>query len=117
MSEKSEFKRKFRATKTWKVFRLFMKNKYRVDYITQKPLSKMFNLHHCDLHVENYTNLDEAHFKCLGNSMHDVVHTMYRYYRKDRKCIDRLKEVLDLMVELSEDEPLPEDKQLDLFGV
>ena len=93
-------KGKFRLTDTWKNFRkLFDKQ---VDPITLKKLPKRYNLHHLVLDPAKYTELDEDKFRPHSNSIHDLIHTLYGYYRKDKGVLDRIKEELDLMVELND---------------
>ena len=93
-------KGKFRLTDTWKKFRkLFDKQ---VDPITLKTLPKRYNLHHLVLDPAKYTELDEDKFRPHSNSTHDLIHKLYGYYRKDKGVLDRIKEELDLMVELND---------------
>lgn len=97
-------KRDFRASKIWKLFR----HKKNVEqdgkcYITHKKLLKGANLHHLDLDEKNYTDIsDPSHFVFVNKSIHEVIHTLWRYYQKDPEVLVRLKEVLDRMVELNE---------------
>lgn len=99
----SKQKDAFRRTKTWTDFRLemfdFQDGK---DYITKSKLHKGWNLHHANLEASAYQNLNKDDFFCLGSQCHDFVHWLYKYYRKDKKIIFRLKEVLERMYELSE---------------
>lgn len=94
----------FRQTKRWQDFRKKMKMLFNnKDYITQKPLQKTFNLHHLDQRKENYENLDEGRFIPLCKSMHDAIHTVYRYYEKDPEVLNRFCEVIKMMEESSND--------------
>lgn len=99
MNETQKKKRDFRASKKWKLFRHKMHTKQNgLCYITQKKLLKMANLHHLDLDEKHYEDLSkEENFVFLNKSIHEVVHTLYRYYKTDEKVLDRLKEVLDKM--------------------
>lgn len=97
-------KRDFRASKIWKLFR-HQKNIEQdgLCYITHKKLLKGANLHHLDLDEKNYTDIsDPTHFVFVNKSIHEVIHTLWRYYQKDPTVLDRLKEVLDRMVEINE---------------
>ena len=98
-------KTKFRASAKWKKFRVFMKKLCNnCDYITGVKLCRGANLHHKDLRPEHYTNIsDSKRFVFLNKSIHDTVHVLYNYYKKDPSCIDRLKEVLDDMIKYSND--------------
>lgn len=98
----SIYKQKFRQSKAWKDFRKKMMNIQKVDQITLKKLLKGFHLHHLDMSAENYKDLNPNNFACLNKSLHEVVHTLYRYYRKDRDVLKRLKKILDKMIELNE---------------
>lgn len=54
--------------------------------------------------MENYGDLeDHSKFRPLNKSTHELIHTLYKYYRKDPKVLDRLKELMDLMVQFNED--------------
>ena len=65
------------------------------DYISGMKLPKGANLHHMD--EANYTDLNPDKFVFLGREMHKTVHFLYRYFRKDKTCIDRLVFVLEKM--------------------
>lgn len=88
-------KSKFRASSKWKNFRSYLAKKRKVDYISQRPLRSGFNVHHCD--EKHYDLLDEERFYCLQKSMHQVVHRLYTYYKKDPTIIERLEEILQKM--------------------
>lgn len=92
-------KSKFRLTDTWKNFR--KKFDDQTDPITLKKLPKKYNLHHLVLNPAEYTDLDESKFRPHSNSMHDLIHLLYEYYRKDKDILKRIKEELDLMVNLN----------------
>ena len=100
--EAKDIKAQFRATKAWKEFRQKMFDKQSgLDYITGKKLYKGYNVHHCDMATENYDKLIEENFLALNKQTHDTVHTLFRYYQKDKTILDRLKQVLDRMCELN----------------
>ncbi len=97
-SKSQSSKTKFRSSAKWKKFRQFCKNRDRIDYITQKPLLKGFNLHHLDLDENHYQDLsDETKFICLNKQTHEMIHWLYRYYQKDPSIIQRLEELLQKM--------------------
>lgn len=103
LSESQKAKKKFRGSKAWKSLR-HQKNVEQggKDPITLGKLSKTCNLHHLDLREENYEKIDDStHFVLLNKLTHDAVHFLYKYYVKDRTVIDRLKGVLDKMVEIN----------------
>ena len=113
MNETQKKKAKFRSSKSWKLFRhkisvwKLFRHKISVkqkglDYITHAKLRKMSNLHHMDLNEKNYTNLDnEDNFIFCNHNTHCWIHEIYTYYKKDPEVLERLKEVLDRMVEIN----------------
>lgn len=93
-------KAKFRETSVWKDFRKkFAGSK---DPITLKPLPKRYNLHHLCLNPSEYQVLKMDRFIPLNSTTHDIVHYLYKYYRKDKNILRRLKAVLDKMVEVND---------------
>lgn len=103
MNENQKKKRSFRNSKAWKSFKHVISVKQGgLDFITKAKLRKYSALHHIDLNPANYTDLsNENNFIFLNNECHKLVHYLYTYYKKDRELIDRLKNVLDLMVEVN----------------
>ena len=102
ISKSQSSKTKFRSTSRWKKFRQYCKKRDKVDYITQKPLLKGFNLHHLNLNETHYQDLsDETKFVCLNKSTHEMVHWLYRYYQNDQTIIDRLEEILKQMFQIN----------------
>ena len=95
-----KIKAEFRKTKAWKDFRKLFDSK--IDYITQKKLPKKYNLHHMKLDSRFYTDLNEDNFEPMLNSVHDFIHWLYGYYRKDKLILNRIKEILDKMVLLND---------------
>lgn len=101
MSQKD--KTKFRQSAKWKKFKAYMKKTRKVDCVTLSPLHKGHNLHHLDLNEEHYSDIsDETHFEPLNRKTHEVVHFLYGYYIKDEGVIERLKNLLDRMVDINE---------------
>ena len=93
-------KNNFRERKAWKDFRETFKSEH--DALTDKKLSKKFNLHHCSLDPTKYDDLSNRdNFLPLNSQSHDCIHFLFRYYQKDPAILDRLKEILDKMVELN----------------
>lgn len=91
-----KFKDLFRATTVWKSFRKSMKDKYKVDFLTKRKLTKTWNLHHRNFRPTEYTNLKEESFRCLNNQQHDVLHVVISETIKDPDYLNRLcKEALD----------------------
>lgn len=103
-SEAAKIKKDFINTLEWRRWRYTMVDWYEnKDVITQKKLRKGFNVHHLDMREENYTILRPERFRPLNKDSHECVHFIFRYYEKDPEIIDRLKAVLDKMVEYNHD--------------
>lgn len=98
MTEAEREKRRFRQRKEWKVFREEQRKKQKKDYLTGKPLTKTYELHHLDLNPENYQDLNPENFITLNSKSHSTIHFLYSYYVKDPSIIERLKETLDRML-------------------
>lgn len=47
----------------------------------------------------NYDNLSMDRFVPLNKMTHDTIHFLYRYYRKDKHILERIREVLERMLE------------------
>ena len=92
-------KAEFRKTDAWKDFRKSFDGEK--DYVTGKKLPKKYNLHHMKLDSRFYADLNKNYFEPMLNSVHDNIHWLYGYYRKDPSILDRIKEILDRMVELN----------------
>lgn len=99
----AKMKTKFRSSEKWKNFR-FEKSieQNGKDYLTQKPLRKGWNLHHADLHPQNYQILEPDNFYCLNPQTHDFIHWLYKYYEKDFTILYRLDEIMRKMKKLSD---------------
>ena len=77
-----------------------MREKQKVDPVTGQKLTTLFNLHHCDLSEENYTNLsDEDNFVCLNQKTHSLVHFLFLKSRPKewRKRLMNLIPILEKM--------------------
>lgn len=94
----------FRKRKIWLDFReSFRKEK---DALTGSKLSKRFNLHHLDMNPQHYDDLSHReNFVPLNSKSHDLIHFLLSYYKKDPAVLDRLKDLLDRMVELDNVRP------------
>lgn len=98
----SDKKAKFRRTKIWKDFRKKIFDKQNgLDIITGKRLYKGWTLHHLDMSAENYEKLDEENFIAINKSTHEVIHTLFRYYKNDKTILSRLEQILEKMDELN----------------
>lgn len=98
-------KKKFRFSNPWRTFRLVIKKERLFkDYVTGEKLLKTWQLHHLNLDDRQYTNLTKhAHFMPLNKDTHKVIHWLYRYYKRDRYFLVRIKEVLDYMLTITEE--------------
>lgn len=90
-------RRDFRKSSAWKKFKHKMRLRTTLDYITKQHLVRNWNLHHLDLNVDRYDVLDAERFMCLNPKTHELIHNLYKLYRRDRKVIERIKHVLELM--------------------
>ena len=105
MNEAQKKKRNFRASKKWKDFR-HQKNVEQkgLDIITKKKLLKRANLHHMNLDENKYEDISHPEqFVFLNSMTHDFVHWLYKYYVNDPSIIDRIKQIMDEMVNLNKD--------------
>ena len=103
MNAAQKEKRNFRNSKVWKLFRhtKFVEQKG-LCFITQKKLPKGATLHHMDLDESHYKDLSHPeNFVYLCKSMHEVIHTIWRYYKTDPTVIDRIIEILEMMKKLN----------------
>ena len=97
-----DVKAKFRQSKEWKEFRKRMFEKQGgKDTITGKKLCKGYNVHHYDMSAENYEQLIEENFIAVNKTTHETIHALFRYYKNDKDILNRIKQVLDKMVELN----------------
>lgn len=101
MTENQKKKSKFRASKEWKLKKLYEKKRAGgKDEITLKPLYKGWTLHHEDLNPDNYEKMN-SNFLCCNKKTHEVVHWLFTYYKTDVTILDRLKAELDKMKALN----------------
>lgn len=101
----AELKSKVRASKAWKELREQVREAQNgKDFITEKKLAKKTSaVHHMDLDSANYGDFsDLTHFVFLNSKTHAMVHWAYEEYKKDPAFMDRLKYVLDKMVEINQ---------------
>lgn len=90
----------FRRSDKWHKFKAKCRLHTSVDYITREPLIRNWNLHHLDLRHQNYTDIsDMKKFLPLNPKTHELIHELFKYYHKNPKSIDRIKEVLEKMEE------------------
>ena len=90
----------FRKTDAWHKWKAKCRLHTSKDYITKEPLCRNWNLHHLDLNVQRYDNItDMNRFMPLNPKTHEIIHELFKWYKKDHKVIDRIKKTLDLMEE------------------
>ena len=92
-------KAKFRQSAKWINYRSKRGMIDKVDAITNRKLQKGWNLHHLAGNSDiPYDYIDDDRlFVCLNKSTHEVVHTLFRYYLKDKSVLDRLAVILEKM--------------------
>ena len=89
---------KFRKSHVWKEFRAKCRLHTSKDFITKAPLEKNWNLHHLDLEVTRYTDISDMNrFMPLNKKTHEIIHELFKWYKKDHKVLDRIKQVLEMM--------------------
>lgn len=89
----------FRKGKAWKQFKHICRLSCSTDFITKEPLVKAWNLHHLDLDISRYDHLDKAKFVPLNPKTHELVHEIYKRWKKDKGIIRRLEIILEKMEE------------------
>ena len=90
----------FRKTAAWPRWKAKCRLHTSKDFITKEPLCRNWNLHHLDLNVQRYDNItDMKRFMPLNPKTHEVIHEVFKWYKKDHKVLDRIKKTLDLMEE------------------
>lgn len=90
----------FRKTNAWHKWKAKCRLHTSKDFITKEPLCRNWNLHHLDLNVQRYDNItDMNRFMPLNPKTHEIIHELFKWYKKDHKVIDRIKKTLDLMEE------------------
>ena len=93
-------RQKFRHTHKWRDFKAKCRLHTSKDFITKEPLERDWNLHHLDLNVSRYDNLDDMNrFMPLNKKTHETIHELYKWYRKDHRVLDRIKTTLEKMEE------------------
>ena len=92
----------FRKSRKWKEFRAQCRLHTNKDFITKDPLGKDWNLHHLDLCVQRYDHIDDmSRFMPLNKETHETIHTLFKWYKKDHKVLERIKVTLDQMEDLT----------------
>lgn len=71
------------------------------DIITGKKLYKGYAVHHLDMSADNYDKLIEENFIAVNKNTHETLHFLFRYYKNDKDVLDRIKQILDKMIELN----------------
>lgn len=90
----------FRKTDAWRKWKAKCRLHTTKDFITKEPLCRNWNLHHLDLNIQRYDHIDDMNrFMPLNPKTHELIHELFKWYKKDHKVIDRIKKTLDLMEE------------------
>ena len=98
----SREREEFRKSDKWMRFRSKCRKRCSIDYITKKPLTKTWNLHHLDLCFDRYSDLsDMKRFIPLNENTHVLLHKVYSYWKRDKGFLKRLEEVMLKMEEYS----------------
>lgn len=97
-------RKKFRYTDKWRNFRKKIIEEQKVDPVTGSKLTKMCNLHHCDLNEDHYDDISNRdNFVALNLETHKVVHFLFLKSRPKawRQRIKGLIKILEKMEELN----------------
>ena len=90
----------FRKTDAWHKWKAKCRLHTSKDFITKEPLCRNWNLHHLDLNIKRYDNISDMNrFMPLNSKTHEVIHEIFKWYKKDHKVLDRIKQTLDKMEE------------------
>lgn len=90
----------FRKSNKWKQFKHKCRMHTTKDFITKEPLVLQWNLHHLDLNVQRYDRIENMErFMPLNPKTHEIIHELFKWYKKDHRVIDRIKSILDKMEE------------------
>ena len=90
----------FRKSDAWHKFKHKCRLHTTKDFITKDPLCAKWNLHHLDLNINRYDHIDDmSRFMPLNPKTHEVIHEIFKWYKKDHKVLDRINKTLDLMEE------------------
>ena len=109
-TRRADPKAEFRKSKEWLDFRKVVAEAFNnKDFITGKKLTKGFNVHHLRTEQElgGYCDLSKVdEFMPLNRYTHKLLHYLFTYYKKDPLILERLREILDRMIQLSNDKPI-----------
>ena len=97
-------RKKFRYTDKWRNFRKKIIEEQKVDPVTGSKLTKMCNLHHCNLDEDHYDDISNRdNFVALNLETHKVVHFLFLKSRPKawRQRIKGLIKILEKMEELN----------------
>lgn len=90
----------FRRSDPWHKWKAKCRLHCSKDFITKQPLQSDWNLHHLDLEISRYDHItDMKRFMPLNKKSHEIIHEVYKWYKRDHKVLDRMKKVLELMEE------------------
>lgn len=95
-------RKKFRYSEAWKNFRKRIIVKQKVDPVTGSKLTKMCNLHHCDLNEDHYDDIsNEDNFVALNYETHSLVHFLFSK-SKPRAWRDKIKALIKILEKMEE---------------
>lgn len=101
MNDIQKLKKRVRNSKAWRTLRHDKNVEQKgVDPITLKKLTKTANLHHMNMDISEYSNLENTEdFVMLNKMTHDTIHFCYKYQMEDDGFLDRLVYWTKRMVE------------------
>lgn len=93
-------RQQFRKSDDWKKFKAKCRLHTSVDFITKETLQRGWNLHHLDLNTHRYDHIEDMkRFMPLNKTTHETIHILYKWYKKDPRVLDRIRQVLEKMSE------------------
>lgn len=88
-------RREFRKSKAWKKFRAKCRLHCSKDFITNKPLERDWNLHHLDTNHSRYDQItDMDRFVPLNPKTHELIHEIYKLYKRDPMSLTRIVQLI-----------------------
>ena len=78
--------------------------------VTSDDIAIVFDYQDLSFDESLYQDLSKPeNFVYLCKSMHEVIHVIWRYYKNDPSVLDRIKEVLDRMLEINSPPPFEKE--------
>lgn len=104
LSSSQILKRKVRNTTEWSQLRQLVREEQKTDPVSLRPLTRTFNLHHLSQDERFYDDLERSRFLGLNDYSHRTIHFIYDIVKRegDFQVLDRIKEIIEQMQEITE---------------